>query len=53
MSCIVIEWSARRWCVVDASADGGSVTQVQFKSRSSKYLYSNVKPSFLRWPHFS
>lgn len=26
---------------------------IQFKSRSSKYLYSNVKPSFFRWPHFS
>lgn len=25
----------------------------QFRSLSSKYLYSNVKPSFFRWPHFS
>ena len=26
---------------------------IQFKSLSSKNLYSNVKPSFFRWPHFS
>lgn len=25
----------------------------QFRSLSSKYLYSKVNPSFLRWPHFS
>lgn len=24
-----------------------------WRSRSSRYLYSKVKPSFLRWPHFS
>lgn len=24
-----------------------------WRSRSSRYRYSNVKPSFLRWPHFS
>lgn len=23
------------------------------RSRSSRYLYSKVKPSFFRWPHFS
>lgn len=28
-------------------------SSVQFRSRSSKYLYSNVKPSFFLWPHFS
>lgn len=29
------------------------LNSVQFRSRSSKYLYSNVKPSFFLWPHFS
>lgn len=24
-----------------------------WRSRSSRYRYSNVKPSFFRWPHFS
>lgn len=31
----------------------GPAGRAQFKSRSSKYLYSNVKPSFFLWPHFS
>ena len=30
-----------------------AVQRFQFKSLSSKNRYSNVKPSFFRWPHFS
>ena len=29
------------------------IRHIQFKSLSSKNLYSNVKPSFFLWPHFS
>lgn len=35
------------------SHSGRCLLSVQFRSRSSKYLYSNVKPSFFLWPHFS
>ena len=36
-----------------SSLEAENIFPTQFKSLSSKNLYSNVKPSFFLWPHFS
>ncbi len=35
------------------SSPPSSLTIRHWRSRSSRYLYSNVNPSFFLWPHFS